>query len=118
MAGLDMNQEYLVLFTVDDEGKPTGIRVREDPQHGKIVRLFSSSEKLAEYLERSDENQRFMDMLERLPEHLGSEDLRIQYSTTTVQALSPLLEALDIDLLAVDPLPDGFYGTYLPPHKA
>jgi hypothetical protein len=51
-------------------------------------------------------------------EHYGSEDLNLgYYKRTTIQELSPILEDYDVDLLALDPLPKGFYWTNLPPHK-
>jgi len=90
-----MTKEYLVLVTANDKGEDTGLRVREDPRVGRVGRLFSSKEKLDEYVKRSDENQHFIDIMERLPEHYGSEDLQdIGYHRkTTVRELSPTLEA-------------------------
>jgi hypothetical protein len=49
VAELDMDKEYLVLVTANAKGEVTGLRARDDPQAGRVVRLFSSKEKLDEY---------------------------------------------------------------------
>jgi hypothetical protein len=117
VSELDFTREYLVLVTTDEEGELTGLRAHEDPRVGRVVRLFSRLEKLETFFEHSDENQRFMDMLEQLPEGLGSEDLVTRYMWASVMGLAPFLKELEIDVLVVDPLPDGFNPGYLPPHK-
>src|SRR5215210_2542633 len=122
MAGLDMNQEYLVLLTVNEEGRPTGLRAREVPRLGTVVRLFSNREKLDAFLEYSDENQRFIDILEQphILEHFGSEDLNIgYYKNMALPELSPLLGFYDVDHLELDPLTPGAWNRVYPsPHKA
>ena len=46
-----------------------------------------------------------MDILERAPEHVGSEALNLgYYIKTTVQELLPKLQAHDVEYLHVDPL--------------
>jgi|SRR5215207_6927301 len=121
MTGLDMSREYLVLLTVDDEGKPTGLRARQDPRLGTVVRLFSNREKLGAFLEHSDENQRFIDILEQdhVLEHFGSEDLNLgYYKNMTLPELSPILEAYGVDHLDLDPLTPGAWNRVYPsPHK-
>ena len=117
MAGLDMSREYLVLVITNDEGEVTGLRVRDDPQLGKVVRLFTDKEKLDRWHEQSDEKGRFIDLLEQ--QQISSEDLNLEYySRITVSELSPILEAYDVDYLQVDPLtPGGWNRLYPLPHK-
>ncbi len=66
-----------------------------------------------------DEHQAFMDILERAPKGMGSENLNLGgYVKTTVRSLSPRLEAYDVDYLLVDYLsPGGWNRVYPPPHK-
>lgn len=115
MAELDMNREYFVPALANDEGEYTGVRAHEHPQLGKVVLLFTTKEKVENYLAQTDENQAFMDILERAPGHVGSEDLNLDaYVKTTVQNLVPALEAHDIASLVVDPLDPGGYNRVYP----
>ena len=116
MPELDMNQEYLILVVENTKGKATALRVRDDPQLGMVLRLFSSKAKLDTYLEHSDENQRFIDLLEQ--QQSSSEDLNLGYRKMTLLELEPILEDYGVDNLQVDPLtPGGWNRIYTPPHK-
>ena len=119
MTGLDMNREYFVPALANDEGEYTGPRGHEHPQLGRVVLLFTTKERLDVYLAHSDENQAFLDILERAPEHVGSEALNLgYYIKTTVQELLPKLQAHDVEYLYVDPLnPGGYNRGYPLPHK-
>jgi hypothetical protein len=116
VSELDMNQEYLVLVVENAKGEATGLRVREDPNLGMVLRLFSNKAKLDTYLERSDENQRFMDLLEQ--RQSSSEDLNLGYRRMTLLELAPILKDYGVDNLQIDPLtPGGWNRIYTPPHK-
>ncbi len=119
MASLDRTREYLVRLLTNDRGETTGIRGHSHPQLGTVVPLFSNEEELNKYLAVVDENQAFLDMLERAPQHVGSEDLTPGGAIyASVQELAQILETYDVDYLVVDPLSPGAWQRYYPaPHK-
>ena len=108
-----------MLAIANAKGEYIGPRGEQHPQLGTVVLLFTTEEKLKEYAERLDEHQAFMDILERAPKDMGSENLNLGgYVKTTVRSLSPRLEAYDVDYLLVDYLsPGGWNRFYPPPHK-
>src|SRR4051812_48971738 len=120
MTGLDMDKEYYVLALANRKGAYMGPRGQEHQQLGKVVLLFTTEERLQEYADTLDENQAFIDILERASRDVESEDINLGgYVKTTVRLLAPRLEAYDIDYVLVDYLsPGGYNRVYLPPHKA
>src|SRR3954468_24173248 len=125
MTGIDIDREFFVLALANSNGEYIGLRGQEYPPLGKVVLLFTTEEKLKEYAEGLDENQGFMDILERAPRAVGSEDMNLGYYVkTTVRALLPRLEDYAIDNLLVDYLlvgclsPGGYNRVYSQPHRA
>ncbi len=119
MASLDRTREYLVRLLTNDKGEITGIRGHSHPQLGTVVPLFSNEEELNKYLAVVDEKQAFLDMLERAPQHVASEDLTPGGAIyASVQELAQILKTYDVDYLVVDPLSPGAWQRYYPaPHK-
>jgi hypothetical protein len=115
-----MDKEYFVLALANRKGEYIGPRGQEHQLLGKVVLLFTTEERLKEYAAALDENQAFMDILERAPGDVESEDINLGgYVKTNLRALAPKLEAYDIDHLLIDYLsPGGYNRVYLPPHRA
>src|SRR3954471_13091147 len=108
MRGLDIDREFFVLAVANAKGEYTAPYSHHHPLLGPVVFLFTSEEKLTEYAESLDENQAFMDILERAPREVGSEDLNLGGCLrTSVRSLSARLKAYEIENLLVDYLSPG-----------
>jgi hypothetical protein len=116
-------QEYYVLLITDEQREATGIHWLEHRQFGSVLWLFSSMEVVEKFRGRYiDENQAFMDILERDFEQLrkGAKDINFfrAVSKATVPDLLAFLFAADIDALILDPGADGWeQRVYESPNK-
>ena len=121
MAEIDMKRHYFVPTLGNAQGEIRGLAGHEHEQLGKVIPLFTTLEKLETYLADIDQNQAFMDLLERAPRDLEvtSADVSLgTYVEAIVEELLPALQVLDADTLLVDPLDPGAYQRAYPsPHK-
>ena len=122
-AELSGTQEYYVLLITDEQGEATGIHWLEHRQFGNVLWLFSSMEVVEKFRGRYvDENQAFMDILERDFNQLrqGATDINFfqAVSKATIPDLLDFLFAADIDALILDPGVDGWeQRVYKSPNK-
>ena len=112
-AELSGTQEYYVLLITDEQGEATGIHWLEHRKFGNVLWLFSSMEVVEKFRGRYiDENQAFMDILERDFDQLreGATDINFfrAVSKATIPDLLGFLFAADIDALILDPGADGW----------
>jgi hypothetical protein len=121
VAEIDMKRLYFVPTLGNAQGEFRGLAGRKHDQLSKVIPMFTTLEKLETYLADIDQNQAFMDILERAPvEALSSEDINLgTYVEATVEDLLPALQDLDADTLLVDPLDPGVYQRAYPsPHNS
>lgn len=122
-AELSGTQEYYVLLITDEQGEATGIHWLEHRQFGNVLWLFSSMEVVERFWGRYiDENQAFIDILERDFDQLreGATDINFfrAVSKATIPDLLDFLFAADIDALILDPGVDGWeQRVYKSPNK-
>lgn len=122
-AELSGTQEYYVLLITDEQGEATGIHWLEHRQFGNVLWLFSSMEVVERFWGRYiDENQAFIDILERDFDQLreGATDINFfrAVSKATIPDLLDFLFAADIDALILDPGADGWeQRVYKSPNK-
>jgi hypothetical protein len=77
--------------------------------------VFTTEERVGAYLDSFDENQAFMDIRERAPENVGSEDLNTGfYIEETVRELLPKLQAFGVGHVWVDLFEQGGYNRVYP----
>jgi hypothetical protein len=110
---LSGTQEYYVLLITDEQGEATGIHWFEHRKFGNVLWLFSSMEVVEKFRGGYvDENQAFMDILERDFNQLreGATDINFfrAVSKATIPDLLSFLFAADIDALILDPGADGW----------
>ena len=122
-AELSGTQKYYVLLITDEQGEATGIHWLEHRQFGNVLWLFSSMEVVERFWGRYiDENQAFIDILERDFDQLreGATDINFfrAVSKATIPDLLDFLFAADIDALILDPGADGWeQRVYESPNK-
>jgi hypothetical protein len=120
---LSGTQEYYVLLITDEQGEATGIHWFEHRKFGNVLWLFSSMEVVEKFRGRYvDENQAFMDILERDFNQLreGATDINFfrAVSKATIPDLLGFLFAADIDALILDPGADRWeQRVYESPNK-
>lgn len=97
---LPMDGEYLVLVGVNEEGQADSLLINDDPQFGKIARIFSDEEEFDKYL--------------------GVRDVPFgYYRRMTVEELAPVLEAHEVNQVVLNRGSDKWWlRFYLSPHKA
>ena len=114
---IDSTKEFYIPALVNAEGQFIGPLRQGVPKYtklGTVVFLFTTEEKLRRHYETMDQNQAFMDILERAPEGTTSEDLNLDYVITTVQDLLPILHDYGVGNLWVDPEGPGGYSRIYP----
>ena len=117
---IDIKRRYFVSTFGNAQGEIRGLAGREHDQFGRVILLVTTLEKLETYLADIDQNQAFMDILERAPvEAARSEDVNLgTYVEATVEDLLPVLQVLEVDTLLVNPLdPSAYQRAYPSPHN-